>query len=290
AAMNGTVASFYREDGDEYNIRVRYAPEFRRSLQDIENVMVYNPMGKGIKIKDLGTIVESQVPPSIERKNRERMITVTGIVGRGHALSEAVVSAEKVIDNAGLPANLSTYIGGSFEDQQDMFKDMSLLIILIVLLVYMVMASQFESFMGPFVIMFSIPFAFIGVILGLWVTGTALGMMAMVGVIILLGIVVKNGIVLIDYTILCQERGMSVREASITAAKSRLRPILMTTLTTVLGMIPMAVGTGEGAEMWRSLGMTVVWGLSISTLVTLVIIPTMYCGLTEMKAKRNKKK
>ena len=252
--------------------------------------MVYNPMGKGIKIKDLGTIVESQVPPSIERKNRERMITVTGIVGRGHALSEAVVSAEKVIDNAGLPANLSTYIGGSFEDQQDMFKDMSLLIILIVLLVYMVMASQFESFMGPFVIMFSIPFAFIGVILGLWVTGTALGMMAMVGVIILLGIVVKNGIVLIDYTILCQERGMSVREASITAAKSRLRPILMTTLTTVLGMIPMAVGTGEGAEMWRSLGMTVVWGLSISTLVTLVIIPTMYCGLTEMKAKRNKKK
>ena len=100
----------------------------------------------------------------------------------------------------------------------------------------------------------------------------------------------KNGIVLIDYTILCQERGMSVREASITAAKSRLRPILMTTLTTVLGMIPMAVGTGEGAEMWRSLGMTVVWGLSISTLVTLVIIPTMYCGFTEMKAKRNKKK
>ena len=290
AAMNGTVASFYREDGEEYNIRVRYAPEFRRSLQDIENVMVYNPMGKGIKIKDLGTIVESQVPPSIERKNRERMITVTGIVGRGHALSEAVASAEKVIDNAALPANLSTYIGGSFEDQQDMFKDMSMLIVLIVLLVYMVMASQFESFMGPFVIMFSIPFAFIGVILGLWVTGTALGMMAMVGVIILLGIVVKNGIVLIDYTILCQERGMSVREASITAAKSRLRPILMTTLTTVLGMIPMAVGTGEGAEMWRSLGMTVVWGLSISTLVTLVIIPTMYCGLTEMKAKRNKKK
>ncbi|MBO4761390.1 MAG: efflux RND transporter permease subunit [Bacteroidales bacterium] len=286
AAMSGTVASLYREDGEEYNIRVRYAPEFRRSKEDIGNVVVTNPMGQSIKIKDLGTVVESQVPPSIERKNRDRMITVSGVVARGHALSEAVEQSRMIIDKADLPANLGTYIGGSYEDQQDMFRDMGLLIILIILLVYMVMASQFESFLGPFVIMFSIPFAFVGVVLGLWATNTALGMMAMVGVIILLGIVVKNGIVLIDYTILCQERGMDVRDASVTAARSRLRPILMTTLTTVLGMLPMALGRGEGAEIWNSLGMTVVWGLSISTLVTLVIIPTMYCGLTEFRARR----
>jgi HAE1 family hydrophobic/amphiphilic exporter-1 len=181
-------------------------------------------------------------------------------------------------------------VAGDYEDQQEMFGDMFLLIVLIILLVYMVMASQFESFMSPFVIMFSVPFAFVGVLLGLWLSKTALGMMSMVGIIILLGIVVKNGIVLIDYTILCRERGMSVAEASVTAARSRLRPILMTTLTTVLGMLPMALGRGEGSEMWNSLGVTVCWGLSISTLVTLVLIPTIYCALATRQEKRKNKK
>ena len=165
------------------------------------------------------------------------------------------------------------------------------LIILIIILVYMVMASQFESFMSPFVIMFSVPFAAVGVLMGLAVTGTALGVMGLIGVIILLGIVVKNGIVLIDYTILCRERGMGIVDASVTAARSRLRPILMTTLTTVLGMLPMAVGTGEGAEMWRSLGMVVCWGLTVSTVITLVLIPTIYCAFaTRQENKQLAKK
>lgn len=290
AAMSGSVGSFYREDGDEYNIRVRYAPEFRTSIEDIENIVVYNGAGRGIKMKELGKVVESRVPPTIQRKNRERLITVTGIVATGHALSEAVEASRSILEDTDMPQEISWIIGGDYEDQQEMFGDLMLLIVLIVILVYMVMASQFESFLGPFVIMFSIPFALVGVYLGLWVSGTALGVMAMIGIIILLGIVVKNGIVLIDYTILCQERGMSVREASVTAARSRLRPILMTTLTTVLGMVPMAVGTGEGSELWKSLGMTVCWGLSISTIVTLVIIPTLYCGLTEIRARRRERK
>ncbi len=167
-----------------------------------------------------------------------------------------------------------------------MFSSMILLALLIVILVYMVMASQFESFMGPFVIMFSIPFAFVGVALGNMAANMAVGMMSAIGIIILLGIVVKNGIVLIDYTILLQERGYSVRDASVTAARARLRPILMTTLTTVLGMLPMALGRGEGSEMWNGLGTTVAWGLSISTLITLVLIPVLYCGFTEHRAKR----
>jgi len=167
---------------------------------------------------------------------------------------------------------------------------MLLLDLLIVLLVYMVMASQFESFLGPFVIMFSIPFALVGVALGNMTANLAVGVMSLIGIIILLGIVVKNGIVLIDYTILCQERGMSVREASVTAARSRLRPILMTTLTTVLGMLPMALGTGEGSEMWNGLGTTVAWGLSFSTLITLVIIPVVYCGISEHRERRRLKK
>ena len=289
AAISGSVGSFYREDGEEYNIRVRYAPEFRRSLDDIENIMVYNPAGRGVRIKELGTVVESKVPPTIQRKNRERLITVTGIVARGKALSEAVAATQRIIDESEIPQEITPVIGGDYEDQQEMFGDLILLIALMIILVYMVMASQFESFMGPFVIMFSIPFAAVGVMLGLSLTGTTLSVMGMVGIIILVGIVVKNGIVLIDYTILCQERGMSVRDSSVTAAKSRLRPILMTTLTTVLGLLPMALSNGEGSELWKSLGLVVCWGLSISTLITLVIIPTLYCGFTEHRARRKAK-
>ena len=290
AAMSGSVGSYYREDGDEYNIRVRFAPEFRESLEDIENIVVYNTAGQGIKVRDLGRIVESKVPPTIQRKNRERYISATGLVARGTALSEAVEVIDQMMEADPLPPELSYAIAGDYEEQQEMFSSLLLLVALIIILVYMVMASQFESFMGPFVIMFSIPFAFTGVALGNLINDMAIGMMAMVGIIILLGIVVKNGIVLIDYTILLQERGYSVRDASVTAAKSRLRPILMTTLTTVLGMLPMALGRGEGSEMWHGLGITVAWGLSISTLITLVLIPVLYCGFTEHRAKRKAKK
>ena len=189
-----------------------------------------------------------------------------------------------------IPSKLYCVIAGDYEDQQKMFSDVGILMVLMILLVYIVMAAQFESFVSPFVIMFSLPFAAVGVILGLWLTGTALSVMGMVGIIILIGIVVKNGIVLIDYTILCRERGMNVIDASVTAARSRLRPILMTTLTTVLGMIPMAVGNGEGSEMWNGLGMVVAWGLSISTLVTLVLIPSVYCVFATRQERRAAKK
>ena len=290
AAMNGSTQSFYREDGDEFDIRVRYAPEFRTSIEDIENILIYNNRGQGVRIKDLGTVVETLTPPSIQRKNRERLITVSGVVANGVALSDAVAATDAILAGTDIPSELSVEIGGSYEDQQEMFGDLIMLLAMIIILVYIVMASQFESFMSPFVIMFSIPFAFVGVLLGLWVTGTPLGTMGMIGILILMGIVVKNGIVLIDYTILMRERGFSVAEASVIAAKSRLRPILMTTLTTVLGMVPMAVGQGEGSEMWRSLGMVVAWGLSISTLVTLVIIPTVYASMASWQERRAARK
>ena len=288
--MSGSVGSYYREDGEEYNIRVRYAPEFRTSIEDMENIVIINNAGRGIKVRDLGRIVESKVPPTIQRKNRDRYISINGIMAQGKSLSEGVDVVTELMDSNPLPNGLSWEIGGDYENQQDMFSDMILLAFLIIILVYMVMASQFESFMGPFVIMFSIPFAFVGVFLGNMFADLAIGVMSMIGIIILLGIVVKNGIVLIDYTILLQERGYSVREASVEAAKSRLRPILMTTLTTVLGMLPMALGRGEGSELWRGLGTTVAWGLSVSTLITLVLIPVLYCGFTEHRARRKTKK
>ena len=290
AAINGSTMSYYREDGDEYGIRVRYAPEFRQGIEDIENIMIYNNSGRGVRIKDVGTVVEILTPPSIQRKNRERLITVSGIVSDGYALSDVVAMTQKSISEVDIPSEIMVEIGGSFEDQQETFGDLILLLAMIIILVYIVMASQFESFMSPFVIMFSIPFAFVGVLLGLTVSGTPLGVMGLIGVLILMGVVVKNGIVLIDYTILQQERGKSVNEACVIAANSRLRPILMTTLTTVLGMLPMALGKGEGSEMWRSLGMVVAWGLSISTLVTLVIIPTVYASMASWQERRRAKK
>ena len=290
AAMSGSVGSYYREDGEEYSIRVRYDKSYRTSVEDIENIIIYNASGNGIRIKDLGRVIETEVPPTIERKNRQRMITVTGVIDGSHAMSDGITAAQQIIKDTDIPSELSAVIAGDYEDQQDMFKDLITLMILIIILVYMVMASQFESFMSPFVIMFSVPFAFVGVVLGLWLTNTALGVMAMIGILILIGIVVKNGIVLIDYLILLRERGMGILDAAVAAARSRLRPILMTTLTTVLGMIPMAAGTGEGSEMWKSLGITVAWGLSISTVVTLILIPTIYCVFATRQEKRKQKK
>ena len=289
AAMSGSLSSYYREDGEEYDIRVRYSPEYRTRIEDLENIMVTNGFGQQVRMKDLGNVVETLVPPTIERKDRERLVTVSGIVADGAALSEAVATAQKAIDATDIPTELSVVIAGDYEDQQDMFGDLLVLMVLMIVLVYMVMASQFEALMAPFVIMFSLPFALVGVFLGLELSGEALGVMALIGIIMLIGIVVKNGIVLIDYTILCRERGMNIRDASTTAARSRLRPILMTTLTTVLGMLPLAVSQGEGAEMWRPLGITVCWGLTISTLITLVLIPTLYCSLSYRMERRKKK-
>lgn len=288
--INGSVMTFFREDGDEYNIRVRYAPEFRQSIEDIENIILYGSQGQSIRVKDVAQVVEGMTPPKIERKDRERVVTVTGIVAKGYALSEAVEVAQQYIEKAEIPTEFMVKIAGDYENQQDSFSGLFTLLILIIILVYVVMASQFESLLDPFVIMFSVPFAIVGVLIGLAVNNMALDVMAMIGILILVGIVVKNGIVLIDYAILCRERGMDVNTAVVTASKQRLRPILMTTLTTVLGMIPMALGSGEGAEMWNGLGITVSWGLTVSTLITLVLIPTLYAIFISRREKRQAKK
>jgi len=160
---------------------------------------------------------------------------------------------------------------------------------LIVVLVFIVMAAQFESMTYPFIIMFSIPFAFSGILMALAISGTTLNVMSMLGGIMLIGIVVKNGIVLIDYTMLCRERGMSALRAAVVAGRSRLRPVLMTTFTTILGMVPMAISQGEGAEMWRPLGVSVIGGLTVSTILTLILVPVLYCSFAGTGIKRQRK-
>ena len=287
--INGSTASYFREDGDEYDIKVMYDPEHRQSLEDIENITLYNAMGNGIKLKEVGTVVERFTPPTIERKDRERIITVSTVV-QDRPMSEVIADAQPEIDKLDLPGGVTIELSGSYEQQQDSFGDMGVLAILIILLVYIVMAAQFESFTYPGIIMSSIMFAFSGIVLILLLTGTNLNIMSMIGSIMLIGIVVKNGIVLIDYITLNRERGMSVRRAVIDGGKSRLRPVLMTSLTTILGMVPMAIGHGEGAEMWRPMGIAVIGGLTFSTILTLLFVPTMYTIFAYNGMKRTRKK
>jgi len=288
--INGAIASQYREDGNEYDIKVRYAPQFRESIESIENILIYNNQGRAMRVKDLGMVVERISPPTIERKDRQRIVTVSAVIGPGAALGDIVADGQKIMQGLELPPGITMQVSGSYEDQQDSFRDLGTLAILIVVLVFIVIAAQFESLINPFIIMFSLPFAFSGVILILYMTGTTLNVMSLLGSIMLIGIVVKNGIVLIDYTRLCRERGQGVIKAVVTAGKSRLRPVLMTTLTTILGMIPMAVGSGQGAEMWRPMGLAVIGGLTISTLLTLILVPTVFCEFAAMEIKRTRRK
>ena len=286
--INGSTASYFREDGEEYDIKVMYAPEFRTSIADIENILIYNAQGKSVRVKDVGKVVERFTPPTIERKDRERIITVSTIV-QGRAMSEIVADAQPLLDKLDLPVGANINLSGSYEDQQDSFHDLGILAILIIILVYIVMAAQFESLTYPGIIMTSLPFAFSGIVLILWATGTHLNVMSMIGSIMLIGIVVKNGIVLIDYITLNRERGMSIRSAVVLGGKSRLRPVVMTSLTTILGMVPMAVGSGQGAEMWRPLGIAVIGGLTFSTLLTLLFVPALYCIFAYVGVKRTRK-
>lgn len=287
--INGSTASNFREDGDEYDIKVMYDPDHRQSIEDIENILLFNAQGKGVRLKEVGTVVERFNPPTIERKDRERIITVSTVV-QDRPMSDIIADAQPQIDKMEVPSGVSINLSGSYEDQQDSFRDLAMLAVLIIILVYIVMASQFESFTYPGIIMTSIMFAFSGVVLILWITGTNLNVMSMIGGIMLIGIVVKNGIVLIDYITLNRERGMSITKSVLHAGKSRMRPVLMTSLTTILGMVPMAVGTGEGAEMWRPMGVAVIGGLTFSTILTLLFVPTLYTIFAFNGVRRQRRK
>ena len=287
--INGSLASRFREDGEEYDIKVMYDPEHRTSISDIENILLYNSAGTAVRVRDVGTVVERSTPPTIERKDRERIITVSTAV-QGVPMSEVVVPAQAAIEAMDLPQGISIDLAGSYEDQQESFTDLLTLAVLIIILVYIVMAAQFESYTYPGIIMTSLLFAFSGVFLILWLTGHSLNVMSMIGAIMLIGIVVKNGIVLIDYISLNRERGLSIRRAVILGGKSRLRPVVMTTLTTILGMVPMAVGTGQGAELWRPMGTAVIGGLTVSTILTLLFVPVLYCVFASTGIRRQRRK
>ncbi len=287
--INGATSSQFREDGEEYDIKVMYDPANRTQISDIENISILTPSGASVKVSEVGKVVERFTPPTIQRKDRERLITVSAVVD-GVPMDQIVTEAEMKIDEMHLPSGVNIGLAGSYEDQQDSFSDLLMLGVLIIILVYIVMAAQFESLTYPGIIMTSLLFAFSGVFLILWMTGHTLNVMSMIGAIMLIGIVVKNGIVLIDYIILNRERGMSIRRAVVHAGKSRLRPVVMTTLTTILGMVPMAVGTGQGAELWRPMGVAVIGGLTFSTILTLLFVPVLYCVFAGRGVKNQRRK
>lgn len=287
--INGVTASYFREDGEEYDIVVKNDAKFRTTIDDINNILLYNSQGKAVRLSEVGTVIESFAPPSIEHLDRERVIKVTGTIFK-RSLGDVAEDVNKEVAKIKMPQGIAVELAGSIEEQQESFGDMFTLLALVVLLTYIVMAAQFESFRDPFIIMFSLPFAFSGVFVALWLTGTTLSLIALIGAVMLVGIVVKNGIVLIDYINLNKERGASVKRAVISGGKSRLRPVLMTTLTTILGMFPMAMGIGEGSEIWQPMGIAIIGGLTLSTILTLIVIPSIYTAFHAGGIKRGRKR
>lgn len=282
--------SKFKENGEEYDIIVRLGEKYRSSITEVENIIIIDGYGEKVRLKELGEIKEYYSPPNIERKSKQRILKVSITPAAGFAMGEIAVEAQKLIDNLeDVPQEVTMYIGGGYEDQQESFSSLIILLGLSLMLVYIVMAAQFESFKMPFIIMLSIPFAFTGVILALLITNTTLSVVAALGAIMLVGIVTKNGIVLIDFINLMRERGIRLYDAIALACRSRLRPVLMTSLTTILGMVPMALSVGEGSETWRPMGIAVIGGMIFSTIITMIIVPAVYATM-DKSGSRDKKK
>ncbi|MBP6435914.1 MAG: efflux RND transporter permease subunit [Paludibacteraceae bacterium] len=284
--VNGMSAGNFKEQGDEYPILVRLTEEHRNSITSIEELNIATMQGKLLKLKELADIKEYWGPPNIERKRRERIVTVSA-TPEGVSLGELAEQIKAEVKQISVPQGVQVQVGGDYETQQESFAEIATLFLLIVILVYIVMASQFESFSKPFIIMMSVPFAITGVILALLITGTSLNLIGALGVVLLVGIVVKNGIVLVDYINLMRDRGNELNEAIALSGQSRLRPVLMTAVTTILGMIPMTLSTSEGSETWVPMGIVVIGGLVVSTLVTLIVVPTLYAVMSR-RGERNK--
>ena len=277
ALFQGDDASQYREGEDEYDITLRLAAPDRASIEDIRRTELPLPGGGRVRLDAIAQVVEGSGPVTITRKNQQRVVSVE--FDATDARPEGDVMADvrrRVAEQIVLPNGVSVEYGGMIEEQEKSEKALTMMILLGIVLVYMVMAAQFESLLHPLLIMFSVPFAFSGVVAVLHLTGTPLSMSAYIGMVLLVGIVVNNSIVLVDYVNLLRARGRALREAIVEGGRQRLRPVMITTCTTVLGMMPMATSHGDGSATWRPLGLVVVGGLALASVVSLVLVPTLY--------------
>jgi HAE1 family hydrophobic/amphiphilic exporter-1 len=284
--IDGLTATRLRQFGDEYDVVVRFKKNARSTLTDIQNIGITNPMGQIIRLGEIAQVKEYWSPPSIERKRRERIVRVS-FTPYKRSLTDLQIEVQEAIDETTLPAGVMVQISGAIKEQMEAFMDIGLLMVISLILVYLIMASQFESLKMPFIIMFSIPFAFSGVAMALFVTNTTLSVISGIGAVMLIGIVVKNAVVLVDFINLMRDRGNELYEAIAISGRSRLRPVIMTSATTILGMLPLAMSTGSGSELWSPMGVAVIGGLIFSTLVTLVIVPVVY-AIFAKRGERNK--
>lgn len=284
--IGGSRAGAFRVGGDEYPITVRLRPEDRLNIQDLDNISIQTPTGQVIPVSSVIERVSGRGPEGISRINGQRVTGINANLDPNLALGDAVELAQAKLSSYQLPEGYNIVFSGEYQEQQEASKDFTMSVIMALILIYMVMAGQFERFLDPLVVMCSVPLAIIGVVPTLMLTGTTINIQSLMGIIMLIGIVVNNAIVLVDYiNLMRREKGMSVAEAVIESGRLRLRPILMTTLTTVLGLLPLSFGIGAGAEIQASLARVVIGGLTASTLVTLIFIPVVYISVDSLTEK-----
>jgi HAE1 family hydrophobic/amphiphilic exporter-1 len=284
--VGGSRAAAFRQGGEQFPIMVRLQPEDRLSVKDLDNVSIRTPSGQTVPISSLITMNRGRGPTEIRRINGQRVTYISATLESGAVLGEVVERSREALSDIALPEGFSIVFGGEYREQQKAQQDFLIAIIMALVLIYMVMAGQFERFLDPLIVMFSVPLVIIGVVPTLLLTGTTVNIQSVMGLVMLIGIVVNNAIVLVDYiNLMRRERGLELFDAVAEAGRLRLRPILMTTLTTVLGLVPLALGIGAGAEIQAALARVVIGGLTASTLITLGLIPVAYVSV-ELTAQR----
>jgi len=284
-ALYGVAVTKYRVEEDEYDIFLRVQESDRNSIEKLSQLPIVNLMGKTVPLGNVAQITRGITPTEIDRLNQERVVKVEANTAKGAKLGDIAKSLRARIKNFPAPPGVTVKLGGDIERLADAFQQLFFVALLGALLVYMVMAAQFENYLDPFIVMFSVPFALVGVFLFIVATGTSFSVYSFLGIIMLLGVVVNNAIVYVDFTNMLRRKGMGLEEALVQAGKHRLRPILMTTLTTLFGMLPMALSREEGAEFWKPIGISFIGGMTVSTLVTLILIPTIYHLIYKWLAK-----
>jgi HAE1 family hydrophobic/amphiphilic exporter-1 len=289
AVFAGQLASVYREGGYEYDIRVRGPRSYRQDARDLEGLLVPTPSGEAVPLSAIAEVRPAVGPATINRKYQQRLVTVSCAVTSGD-LGGTLDKLTKKLESFPMPEGFTYRIGGAAEDFQESFLWLAVALVASILLVYMVMASQFESLLHPFLILFTIPLSGVGVVAALGLTGTSLSVVALIGVLVLAGVVVNNAIVLIDTINQYRDKGIELFEAVMEAGRRRMRPILMTAATTTLGMLPLALEIGDGSESWSPMARSVIGGLTVSTLLTLIVIPTLYMALEAFRLRRRERR
>lgn len=284
-AIEGDVVTKYKEGDTEYDTRVVLNKTSRVKAEDVGKITLLNRYGQPVQLSQVANIFHGKGPSEIQRKDRERLVTVAANLSGEVALGQVTAEIEQAVKEEGVPAGVEVFFGGDSENMRDMFSDMTIALSLAILFVYMIMVSLFESYVHPFTIMFSLPVALVGALAALAITGITLSMFSMIGIIMLMGLVTKNAILLVDFTNTLRGRGLSMREALLESGKTRLRPIIMTTATMVIGLMPLALAIGAGSEMRQGMAVVVVGGLLSSTVLTLVLVPVVYTYVEGLRSR-----